>query len=326
MNWQIIPGKRGLSLIRTPAWHHIPSILLLLIALFILDAIFQPTILSMNQIGLQLGILIPGILISLGQNVVVLSGGIDLSVGGIMVVTNVLCATMLGASGTHLWMLIIIVLLGVILGVINGLLITLAGFEPFIATLGTWAGYNGIALTILNTDGGSIPGSLPDIVNGYVGPVNDSFLIFFVILLALYWFHHSVLNLHIRAVGGDGESAERNGINTSVVRIMAYGVCGLLCTLAGIYLAAETTTGTPTAGNGYILSSIVAVAIGGTRLSGGKGNLFLTVAGVAILQIIANLVFALSLQPFVAIIISNALLLGVVSIQSIKLDFRRETL
>lgn len=289
-----------------------------LLATFVVDLLLQPAIFSVSEFGAQIESALPLMFVAFAQTLVVLTGGFDLSVGGILVITNVLTATWLGSSNDRLWLLIIIVGIGMMLGAINGVLIAYVQFESFIATLGTWAIYDGIALTILSTDGGTVPGALTNFVNGSVGPIPTAYLIFAALILVALYIHRHRYGTYLKATGADAESARRNGIKIAQVRLWAYIISGLFCALAGIYLAAQTGTGTPTAGDGYILQSIEAVAIGGASFLGGEGNLLASVAAVFVLTFISNIVFALNLQPYVAVIASSVLLLGAVLIKSTR--------
>ncbi|MCY0899020.1 MAG: ABC transporter permease [Firmicutes bacterium] len=288
------------------------------LVMLIVDLLLQPAIFSVSEFGDQIASALPLMFVAFAQTLVVLTGGFDLSVGGILVITNVLTATWL-SSGTHrLGLLIVIVCIGMILGAVNGVLIAYVRFESFIATLGTWAIYDGIALTILPTDGGTVPAALTNFVNGSIGPVPTAYLIFAVLILVALYIHRHAYGTYLKATGADAESARRNGIKISQVRLGAYILSGFFCALAGIYLAAQTGTGTPTAGDGYILQSIEAVAIGGASFLGGEGNLLASIAAVFVLTFISNIVFALNLQPYVAVIASSVLLLAAVLVKSTR--------
>ena len=306
--------------VRWPRWfRHVNPIVYLVFAGFLVNVIFQPTILSLSLLGFQIQSTLPLVFVAFAQTLVILSGGFDLSVGGILVITNVLTATLLGGtSGTHLWLLPGILVVGLGLGAINGVLVAWVKLQPFIATLGTWAVYDGIALTILKTDGGNVPTALTSVVNGTIGALPVSYLILAGVVLLAVYVHRHPFGLYLKATGADEENARRSGINTAAVRFATYSLSGLLCGLAGLYLAAQTGTGTPTAGDSFILQSVEAVAIGGASLLGGQGNIVATIGAVFVLTFISNIVFALNLQPYIAVIASSALLLAAVALKSAR--------
>ncbi len=284
--------------------------------LLIVDVALQPTILQSAQLGLTIQTALPLVLVSIGQCMVLLTGGIDVSVGGMMVVANVLLATWVGDGGGAIWRLIVVLALGAVLGAVNGLLVTLGGFEPFVATLGTWAIYNGIALLILPTPGGTPPVAMSAWVQDVSGAVSRPVILLIAILL-LWWFWRGTrLSKSIYAVGSDEQRAGLSGVRVVRTKFVAYAMAGFFAGLAGIYLGLVTATGDASIGDGYILSSIEACVLGGVSLTGGYGGAGLAVAGAFVLTFINGITSALVMPPWVAIVVSAALLLAVIGIRS----------
>jgi len=315
----------GVSLGRLPRGQW--GTVLLLVALVVADVAVQPNLADVDQIGLLLQTALPAVLLAAAQTLAVLSRGVDLSVGSVMVTTNVLVATKLGGiEGSHMWAIVPIVAVGVAAGLVNGALIAYGGLEPFVATLASWAIFNGVALLILPTDGGAVPTTITNLVIGKVGPIPSPYVCVAVVL-AFWWFlRRSPLGVRILAVGSDESRAFLNGIDVRRTKLWVYGMSGLIAGLAGIYLAGATSSGTPAAGDGFLLPSLAAVVIGGTSLAGGRGGIGLSVMGVLVLTFITDLVTNLQLPSWVAIVANAAMLLLVVSIRSLpNVLSRKET-
>lgn len=293
----------------------------ILAGLVIADVSLQPALLDSYQIGLEIQTALTLVFIGFAQTLVILVRGIDLSVGGTMVVANVLTATWLGASNGRLWLLAVVLAIGAAMGAANGVIVAYLRFQPFVATLATWTIYNGIALWLLPTDGGAPPPALNNIVIGTVGPVPDAYLILAGVILFWWWLKRTKFGRRMYAVGSDEDRAYLNGVNIRPVKVGVYALAGLIAALGGVYLCASTSTGTPTAGDGYILQSVAAVVIGGTSLLGGRGGVGLTIVATFVLTFIADIVSVLNLSVWVSVAASAGLLLLVVAVRSF-LDLR----
>lgn len=290
----------------------------LLLALLLADFYVQPALFDMNQFGLLLQTAMTAVLLAAAQTLAVLSRGVDLSVGSVMVTTNVLVATKLGGfEGDHLAYLPLILAIGAGIGLLNGAVIAYGGLEPFVATLASWAIFNGVALLILPTDGGEVPQQLTQLVIGKVAGIPNSYIAVALVLAAWWYLRRSPLGTRILAVGSDENRAYLNGIDVRRTKLAVYAMAGFVAGLAGVYLAATTSTGTPAAGDGYLLPSLAAVVIGGTSLAGGRGGVGLSVMGVLVLVLISDLVAGLQLPTWVAVVASAAMLLIVVSVRSL---------
>jgi len=304
--WPLTVRPSGGALVMVP----------LFVILLLVDVLLQPDILTKPQIALTIQTAFPLILVSIAQCIVLLTGGIDISVGGTMVVANVLTATWVGADSGSAWRLVLVLLVGLILGAFNGALVVIGNFEPFIATLGTWAIYDGVALQILPSAGGATPPALSAWAQNVTNFIPTSILLL-VLTLAVWWYWRSTnLCRHIYSIGSDEARARLSGVNIGKTKFSVYAIAGLLAALAGIYLALITSTGDATLGDGYILSSVEACVLGGISLEGGSGGAGLAVAGAFILTFIDGITSVLVLPPWVSIVLSAGLLIFVIGIRS----------
>jgi len=299
----------------------------ILVTLAIVDVSIQPALANLIQIGLLLQTALPLVLVAVAQTLVVLVGGIDLSIGGMFVVANAITVVWVGgAGGAHQALLLVALAAGLAMGLLNGTLVVGLRFEPFIATLGTWTIFNGIALTILPTDGGTPPPMLTTLVNGTVAGIPSSIVILAVIFGVWRGLRATRFGVRLYAVGADDERARLNGTPVRRVRLAAYVLAGLCAAIGGIYAAGATQSGTPTAGDAYILTTVAAVVIGGTSLRGGEGGVGLTIMGALALTLISDIVQAVNLAVWVSVAASAGLLLVLVAARSlleIRLQRRR---
>lgn len=290
----------------------------LLVALFVVDVSLQPALLDAVQLGLLVQTALPLVFVAAAQTFSVLVRGIDLSVGGMLVVANALTVVWVGGSGgAHQLLLVGVVVAGLAMGALNGLLIAGLRFEPFIATLGTWTIFDGLALMILPTDGGTPPPVLTNFMLKSFAGIPASIVIVLALLVVWRGFRSTRFATRMYAVGADEERARLNGTPVRRVKFAVYALAGLLASLAGILLAAATSTGTPTGGDAYILTSVSAVVIGGTSLFGGSGGVGLSVMAAFALTLISDIVSAMDLSIWVSVAASAALLLFVVTVRAL---------
>lgn len=290
----------------------------ILFALALANVILQPALLNLTQIGLLLQTALPLVFVAAAQTLVVLVGGIDLSVGGVFVVANAMAAVWVGAGGgAHQLLLVVVLLAGLAMGALNGLLVAGLGFEPFIATLGTWTIFNGLALMILPTDGGTPPPLLTSLTLGTVAGLPSSIVILVGIFVLWRVLRATRFGVRLYAVGADEERARLSATRVRAVKLAAYALAGLCAALGGIYSLGATQSGTPTAGDPYILQSVAAVVIGGSSLRGGEGGVGLTIMAALALTLIADIVSAVNLAVWVSIAASAGLLLVMVVARSL---------
>ena len=253
---------------------------------------------------------IPLALVAMGQFLVVLGRGVDLSLGPIASVAGVMMATTvtdhpaLGLAGP--------IAVGAIAGLFNGLLVARLGLPPIIVTLATMSIWQGVALVILPDPGGAIPEGLQVALTGgfsypLVGLVELAFC-----GVAVGWLLSTRFGLHLRAVGGDELAARMSGVRVRNVKTAAYTLGGMLAALGGMYFATTTNTGTPTGGDSFILTSIAAVVIGGVPLGGGRGTALGVVMGALVLTITGSLLYFADVSSFYQSLIDGVILLVVV--------------
>lgn len=238
----------------------------------------------------------PLVLSAIGQAFVVVTRGLDLSVGGIMDLSNALAAVYIQDSVVSMvgWS-ILILMICTALGLVNGLLVGVGRLQPILVTLATLSIYQGIAIRVLPQPGGSIPPAYTSVlVNPY-----QPYALFYVLLIAFVWyaFRRSSIGVTIFAVGNDEQAAMANGISIVRARVMAFTLSGLMSGTAGLFLAATATAGDATTGNGFTLSSIVAVVLGGMNLFGGRGSGIGVIAGAFVTTMIVNILFFSNIDP-----------------------------
>jgi ribose transport system permease protein len=313
-------SSRGISIQRFLNERTTPALgaAALLIVLIIVDVLMQPGLLSVFQLGLMLQTALTAILIAAAQTFAVVVRGLDLSVGGVLALGSVLCSTFLDADAAQLaWRLPVVIVLGAVAGTVNGLLIAVLKVQPVVGTLATWSIFDGIALLILPTAGGKPPAVLSDFTLGGIGDFSNSFIILIVLLIAWGALKRTRFGTHLYAVGSDEKRAQLNGVPITRVKVLAYTASGILSIIAGIYLASTTASGDPTIGDPYLLTSIVAVVVGGTSLLGGEGGVGLTVLGALTLTVLTDIITANNLDTSISIVASSVLLLFAVAVRQI---------
>jgi ribose transport system ATP-binding protein len=310
------PTRSGMRAVRSllPQLGALPISLivpfLMLVTLLAIYASKQTGVFALGQLNITTSETLTLIFIGVAQTLVILTGGIDLSVGGITSLATTVAALYLGNGTLHVASVIIAMLLGgSILGALNGVVIAFTRMQPFIVTLATWSVWGGAALLVLSTPGGSVPLSLVTFgTNTYLGVATPVWLLGVLLVLWLY-FKRTRTGVTLRAVGSSQEAAYLSGISVPTVLITAYALSGLFSTIAGLYLVTQTTSGSPVVGNDYILPSVAAVVIGGTTLLGGRGGLVGTVLGAFILTLIGSVVFVYGLSSAWQTILQGLLLI-----------------
>jgi ribose transport system permease protein len=257
-------------------------------------------------------------LVALGMTFVILTGGIDLSVGAVLAVAGVVAAA-LSPQGT-LVALAGGLAAGAALGAVNGLLVTRARIQPFVVTLATMIAARGAALAFTGEQSVRVDAAAEGLTwlgRGALGPLPVP-----VLLLALAYLvgwtvlRHRPFGRHVYAVGDDETAARLLGLRADRVLLGVYVVSGLLAGLAGIVLTGRLGAGQPVAGTGWELDAIAAVVVGGTVLTGGRGGAGLTLAGVLLLGLILNLLnLEGTISPWWQWVVRGAFLLGVVVVQ-----------
>lgn len=230
-------------------------------------------------------------LVALGQFLVVLTAGIDLSVGSIAKITSLLAAiTMAGSNGRLIPGVVVALGVGAVAGALNGAAVVRLRVPAFVTTLGTLAALQGLALFIAPTPRGRTSPLLVKMFSWQVGPVYLVVVVVALVWLAVWWFlTRARWGRHLYAVGGQEEVARLTGVAVGRVRFSAYVLSGLLAGLAGLLIVAKSGVGDPNAGLGLEFESLAAVVIGGASLFGGRGRLSGVLGGVVLLGMIGNI-------------------------------------
>lgn len=255
-------------------------------------------------------------LAALGQHLVVLSGGIDLSVGSTATLSALLTAILINGYPIRTGPVVIgMLVLGALIGVLHGVLVARVGLPPFIVTLATLYLIQGAAFMVSTTPDGRVTSALSKVALERIGPIPYSFGILLLALGLVAWaLHRTAFGRHLYAVGGDSAAARANGVPVARVLVNAYVLAGMLAALAGILLAARATIGSPTAGQGLELSAITVVVLGGTSLLGGRGSLFGTIGGVVLLSLVSSSVTLLQLPATLTELIRGIVILAAAAI------------
>ncbi|MEO9167077.1 MAG: ABC transporter permease [Aestuariivirga sp.] len=257
--------------------------------------------------------------VAMAQALVVITSGIDLSVGMIFVLTNCIASWLVSGSPVQVAFGIIAVLLvGVICGAINGLVVIYGRLQPIVATIATGAVYYGIALALRPQPGGKVDETIADILTGKVyGVVPASLLVLFVVVI-LVWvpFSRSVTGRAAYAVGSSEHAAYMSGVPIMRAKFAAYTLAGFLAGIGGLFLTFFTYTGAASYadGNNYTLFSIAAVVLGGVSLFGGKGSAIGAIFGALAFRTIGDLLFVFDFDPLWQPLFQGMVLMLAVSI------------
>jgi ribose transport system permease protein len=299
----------------------------LLLVLMAVYGSLRKNVFTLEEINLDTTAAMTLLLAATGQTIVLLRGGIDLSIGGMISLGTVLAATHFGSNpATATFWTLSIVMLGLIVGMVNGLIVAVLKLQPFLVTLATWSILSGAALLVLPTDGGSLPaGWMKFGAASWMG-LSSSVWLLIALLLFWIWFRKTRLAIAIRAAGSNERSAYLSGVSLILINVVTYGLSGIFAALASLYLTTQTGTGSPTIGKDYILPSVAAAVIGGVSLFGGRGGLMGTIVGAFIITIIGNLVFVLSVSSYWQPIVSGVILLVAVLASSIAEKSTRRNL
>jgi ribose transport system permease protein len=262
-------------------------------------------------------------LVAMAQTIPVLTGGLDLSVGSIMVLTNCLASVVIGNDPLSAAIGIVIVLLvGLLCGTINGLVVVYGRLQPIIVTLATGAVYFGFALVFRPEPGGSVNFEFADMMTRSYFTVPASVLLLLGVVVFIWLpYRNSVLGRAAYAIGSSEQAAYMSGVPIARAKVLAYALSGLLAAIAGLLLTCITYSGAAKAAIGadYTLNSIGAVVIGGTSLFGGVGSAIGSIFGAFILRTIGDLLIVFDINPVLQPLFVGVVLLLAVSLGSLRL-------
>lgn len=282
--------------------------------------IIQPTYGPTGVQGLAISVL-PLALAAVAQAVVVIARGIDLSVASMMALTSVVSATLMKDRGGGAAFLIVIgvLLLGCVIGAINGGLIVVTRVPDIVVTLAMLFVWAGAALLVLKTPGGGSADWLSDITRGsFLSHWTPKAAVVLLLAVVVIWIpiRRTRLGLSLYAIGSDPLAAHRSGVSVARTKIFAYSLGGLFAALGGLSLTSSTGIGTPVPGP-YTLLSVAAVVLGGVSLAGGRGGVFGPIVAVVILSLLRTDMTFLNINTNLATVAQGVILVGVVVIGSL---------
>jgi len=251
-------------------------------------------------------------IVSFGMTMVILTGGIDLSVGSMLAFSGAIAAGMIVNSGLNVFLAIFIGLAaGTALGLFNGIAVAKAKLPAFIVTLAMMTVARGF--TLIYTNGRPISGfnkTFRFFGAGYLGSIPVPVLIMFILLAVIYiLLKKTPLGRYIYAIGGNEKATKLSGINTDKIKIAVYALNGFLAAVSGIILTSRLNSAQPMAGEGYELDAIAAVVLGGTSLSGGSGGVVGTIVGALIIAVLNNGLNLLNVSSFYQLVAKGAVIL-----------------
>lgn len=300
----------------------VPYIALILV--FIISTIASPDIFPTysNIMNILRQASIVGV-VSIGMTIVLLVGGIDLSVTSVMAITACLLADMMekgvnaGKTGIMLGPVILVLLLGSLIGLINGVVVVTRRLEAFIVTLAMNMIVKGIVMVYTKgAPGGKVTAFWENFGSGFVFGIPCA-VILYAIMMAIFMIvlHKTVYGRHIYAIGSNAEAARLTGIKVKSNKIFAYVICGFTAALGGIMLMARVRVGEPNGSTGYDMDALAAAVIGGTSMSGGVGTLAGTLAGVIIMAMVNNILNLVGADPNLQSLIKGVIILVAVVFQ-----------
>lgn len=303
------------------------GVFLALVALVILMRVLTPYFWKPDNVfNVLRGMSTIGIM-AIGQTMIIVTGGIDLSVGSMLAASAMVTARLMYTEVVSPWVAVLIGLgFGTLLGAINGLLVTRVKVTPFIATLGMLSIARGLAYLLASGLQGTVASNIPmrdPAVNflgaGYVGQVPFPVIEMFVLVIAFSLFlRYTVLGRQIYAVGSNEQAARLSGVPVNMVKLFVYTITGALAALAGIMTAGLLGTSATNAGTGSELDVIAAVVIGGASLAGGSGTIIGSIIGAAIMAVLRNAFVLLQFPIYMQTISIGVVIILAVSIDQIR--------
>lgn len=278
----------------------------------------QPNLFETRPLNGNLRVFMPAILLAVAQTFVVIAGGVDLSVGAVLSLCNAILATQItqdADAGQFIGAITLALLAGIGAGALNGFGVTVLRLQPIVTTYATSFIYAGLALAILPEPGGRLPRAITDF---YRTPIGDWLPVpaVLIALLIVGWliFSRTRFRQYLFATGSKDDAAFTTGVPVNRVRFMTYVVSGLFACLAAMALTFGNGTGNPRAGDLLTLPSVVAVVLGGTRLSGGMGSAIGAIIGVLILGTMSNIISFANLDSWVQPLVNALIIIAALAV------------
>jgi ribose transport system permease protein len=301
----------------------VAGLLVLLALLLVVARLIQPNYGPAGVASLA-GAALPFAFAAAAQTIVVIAGGVDLSIASIMALTSVTAAVLMDGASEQFAILVVpfVLVLGLLIGAINGALIVITRVPDIVVTLAMLFVWEGVALLVLNAPGGAAAGWLKALIVGTVGipgvPTGitqwiPKGLVLLVVCIAVVWIplSRSRVGLSIYAIGSDSLAAFRSGVSVGRTKIAAYSLAGLFAAMGGLVLTMSTGIGAPIPGP-YLLASVAAVVLGGVTLGGGRGGIVGPIVAVFVLRLVRTILTFLSVDPNVTTIIEGTIMVVVV--------------
>lgn len=263
---------------------------------------------------------LPLALAAVGETFVILTNGIDLSIGSMITLTNVTLAV-LCSHGFGGFAVVIVLAIGAVAGLVNGLIVCYMRIAPLIATLATSSIYLGLALIILPSPGGTVPQWLVNWTTGDVSSSNVPIAGIWLVVVAIGgWvvLRRTNFGIRLQALGGSESSSWSAGIKVVRVRVLAYVAAGVLSALAGVVLGGLTESGDPTIGAVYLLGAVAAVVVGGTSLAGGVGTMSGSVLGAVVLSLVSAVLLVSGISANYQYIVTGVIVIGALLAHSVQ--------
>lgn len=282
-----------------------------LIILCAVVSIIAPRFLTAGNITNVLTQVSVNAVIAVGMTFVILTGGIDLSVGSVLAITGAVAASLVKANVSVFVVVLVVIVLGALIGYINGFVIARGKIQAFIATLATMTIFRGV--TYVYTQGNPISGlgnSFMVLGNKKIAgiPLPVIFMII-VVLIGAYVISQTKFGRYVYAIGGNEDSARLSGISTKTIKNYVYMISGITAAISGIIVTSRIGSASPNAGSGFELDAIAAVVLGGTSLAGGEGNISGTIIGAVIIGVLNNGLNLLNVSPFYQLIVKGLVIL-----------------
>jgi ribose transport system permease protein len=307
--------------------NRIPFALVLLAAVLVVNFILQPNLLEPGTLNGSMRVFLPLILVAVGQTIVILAGGIDISAGAIVSIVNAILATQIGLRGdpgTAVLMMVVVLFVGMGAGAVNGFFVAILRLQPIITTYATSFLFGGLALLILPTPGGGIPSTFTSFYRE-ARPLGLPLAFFLIGLIMLAWYgiRQTRYGRYLFAVGGNPDAAYQTGVPVNTVRFSTYVISGLMCAFAGIAITLLTGSGNAQIGDALTLTAITAVVIGGTALRGGTGTIGGAIIGAMILGLLPNIISFANIQTWWQTFINAAIIVVALALPGLANLIRR---
>ena len=318
MTTQAVSGRRYF----TKAWLMEQKSLIALLVLIAVVSTMSPNFFTVNNLFNILQQTSVNAIMAVGMTLVILTSGIDLSVGSLLALTGAVAASIVGIEVNALVAVAAALALGAAIGAVTGVIVARGRVQAFIATLVMMLLLRGVTMVYgspINTgfsDNADLFGWFG--IGRPLGIPTPVWIMAIVFLAAWYMLHHTRLGRYIYALGGNEAATRLSGISVNKVKIIVYALCGMLASLAGIIEVARLSSAQPTAGTGYELDAIAAVVLGGTSLAGGKGRIVGTLIGALILGFLNNGLNLLGVSSYYQMIVKAVVILLAVLVDNKK--------